>query len=176
MNKVSKELLHELYTVRGEPMHKIASELGIAVGSVYNYMKKYGIESREPHKGMSGKHHTQDTRDRIGAKHRGKIVSAESRKKMAMSHKDGGIGFKKKRTDGYICVYFPDHPKSTKDGYIMAHVLVMECLIGRWLHDDEVVHHKNKQRDDNRKENLQLMTFKEHASFHMKERHKRKVE
>ena len=50
----------------------------------------------------------------------------------------------------------------------------MEQHIGRYLKDDEVVHHKNKIRNDNRIENLQLMTFKEHASFHMKERRKSK--
>lgn len=46
----------------------------------------------------------------------------------------------------------------------------MEKKIGRNLKEDEVVHHKNHIRDDNRIENLQLMTFKEHASLHMKER------
>ena len=42
--------------------------------------------------------------------------------------------------------------------------------IGRYLEQDEVVHHINKKRNDNRIENLKLMTFKEHASLHMKER------
>ena len=93
---------------------------------------------------------------------------------MSESAKNGGIGHKKKRCDGYIAVYFPDHPNSTKDGYIMEHDLVMECLIGRHLKSDEVVHHINRVRDDNRKENLQLMTIKEHASFHMKERYELK--
>lgn len=89
---------------------------------------------------------------------------------MSESDKVGGIGHKKKRKDGYVYIYFPDHPKSTKDGYIMEHDLIMECLIGRHLKNNEVVHHKNKVRDDNRKENLQLMTKSEHASFHSKER------
>ena len=56
----------------------------------------------------------------------------------------------------------------------MEHDLIMECLIGRHLNDDEVVHHKNKIRSDNRKENLELMTFQEHARLHMLERHKNK--
>lgn len=56
----------------------------------------------------------------------------------------------------------------------MEHDLVMECIIGRHLKDDEVVHHKNKIRNDNRKENLELMTFKEHAALHMKERNELK--
>ena len=46
----------------------------------------------------------------------------------------------------------------------------MEQAIGRYVLPGEVVHHINHVRDDNRLENLQLMTFKEHAGLHMKER------
>lgn len=53
----------------------------------------------------------------------------------------------------------------------MEHDLVMECLIGRHLKDDEVVHHINEIKDDNRKCNLQLMTASEHMSYHAKKRH-----
>ena len=83
----------------------------------------------------------------------------------------GGIGHKKKRKDGYVYVYFPDHPKSNKDGYIMEHVLVMECIIGRHISEDEVVHHINHIRYDNRSVNLQLMTKKDHMRMHTLERH-----
>ena len=96
----------------------------------------------------------------------------EQKRKIADGHKKGGIGHKKKRSDGYISVYFPDHPRSSNDGYIMEHDLVMECLIGRHLKNDEVVHHKNRKKDDNRKENLQLMTKSEHTTFHLNERYK----
>lgn len=48
----------------------------------------------------------------------------------------------------------------------------MECYIGRWLKEKEVVHHINHKRDDNRIENLQLMTTSEHARLHMLERKK----
>ena len=80
-------------------------------------------------------------------------------------------GHEKLRDDGYIKVYVPDHPKATKDGYVMKHHLVMEQHIGRIIPDDHVVHHINHIRADNRIENLKLMTFKEHAGLHMKERH-----
>ena len=86
----------------------------------------------------------------------------------------GGVGHKKKRSDGYIAIYFPDHPCSTDEGYIMEHVLVMECAIGRHLKDDEVVHPINHKKDDNRLCNLKLMTFKEHAGLHMRERWQKK--
>lgn len=92
------------------------------------------------------------------------------KKKIRENHLIKGIGHKKIRKDGYVSIYFPDHPQSTKEGYIMEHILVMECNIGRWLKDNEVVHHKNHIRNDNRIENLQLMTFSEHARLHMLER------
>ena len=111
-----------------------------------------------------------EAREKISKAHKEKKITESTRKKMSESAKVGGIGHEKKRCDGYISIYFPDHPKSNKDGYIMEHDLVMECIIGRHLKDDEVVHHKNKIRNDNRKENLELMTFKEHAALHMKER------
>lgn len=87
-----------------------------------------------------------------------------------MQKKQGGIGHKKKRSDGYVFIYFPDHPMSTKDGYVMEHDLVMEALIGRHLKGNECVHHINEIRDDNRKENLMLMTKSEHMSLHSKKR------
>lgn len=178
LNKVDMETLYELYVVHQKPMHIIANELGIAIGTVFNYLKKYEIETRNQKETftMKGRKLPKEQCERISKMHKGKVLSEETRKKISDANKKGGIGHKKKRDDGYISIYFPDHPKSTKDGYIMEHILVMECLIGRHLKDDEVVHHKNGIRHDNRKENLQLMTFDEHLRLHIKERQKRKVE
>lgn len=49
------------------------------------------------------------------------------------------------------------------------HRLVMQAHLGRKLGSDEVVHHINHDRLDNRLENLQVMTRTEHFNEHKKE-------
>lgn len=52
------------------------------------------------------------------------------------------------------------------DRSIKEHIKIMEEFIGRKLNSDEVVHHKNEDKLDNRIENLQLMTRGEHSRLH----------
>ena len=170
MNKRTpeKEELEQLYA-SGYSMNEIASLLDMAIGKIHKYFVIYEIEPR--------KHLNERAKEKISRANKGKAnrkgykASEETKRKMSEAKTVKGIGHKKKRCDGYIAIYFPDHPKSTSEGYIMEHDLIMECFIGRWLKDDEVVHHKNKIRDDNRIENLQLLTKSEHSRLHMSERH-----
>jgi len=62
---------------------------------------------------------------------------------------------------GYIMVYSPENQNANKKGYIPEHRLVMEKLLGRELRPNETVRHKNKVKDDNRLNNLELVVLGE---------------
>ncbi len=66
------------------------------------------------------------------------------------------------KSGGYILVKRPDHPRANSKGYVGQHSLVMEEHIGRCLKEDEVCRHINGVKDDNRIENLQLLTETQH--------------
>lgn len=174
----SKELLIEEYSIKKKTIKEIANDHGYAVGTIFNYLKKYGIETRKEMSeeikqkmSLSRKGKTFRSGFKLSEEHKRHI--SESKKRMWRSPTEYG-GHMRKRPDGYIKVYVPDHPFASKDGYVMEHILVMEKHIGRYITRDEVVHHINHIRDDNRIENLRLMTFKEHAGLHMKERWEKK--
>lgn len=60
--------------------------------------------------------------------------------------------------DGYALVTAsPNHPHARQDGSILEHRLVMECRLGRYLEEWELVHHKNGNRQDNQIGNLELL-------------------
>lgn len=70
-------------------------------------------------------------------------------------------------SDGYVYEYVPNHPDAVKaKGYVLQHRLVMEQKLGRPLRPNEVVHHMNEVKDDNRPENLELHDRSTHMKHH----------
>jgi len=67
--------------------------------------------------------------------------------------------------EGYQCVFLPNHPRAKKSGYVSKQYIVMEQYSGPIL-QDEVVHHINEDRTDNRIHNLMLMSDSNHKRHH----------
>lgn len=75
-------------------------------------------------------------------------------------------GGKTTNYSGYIYIEQSKHPFA-HNGYIKRSRFVMEKHIGRYLLPEEVVHHINSIKNDDRLENLQLFTNQsEHMKFH----------
>lgn len=120
----------------------------------------------------------------------GRKASLETRIKMRETHKRIGVpwligktypreekhwnykgGFirkgNKKQPDGYWYIKKYNHPRANNRGYVKRAVLVMEKHLGRYLKPEEIVHHKNKIKTDDRIENLELFpNSSKHARYH----------
>ena len=73
-------------------------------------------------------------------------------------------------SDGYIHVLIPEHPRADNNGYVKRAHLIAEKTLGRYLCPEEITHHKNEKRGDDRPENIDAMTNGEHTYLHNKQR------
>ncbi len=86
----------------------------------------------------------------------------------------------KNKATGYIIMQLqPDdvfYSMSRRRGYIPEHRLIMARHLGRCLHSWEIVHHRNHKRDDNRIENLQLVSDDKHKQITLLEQRIKQLE
>lgn len=71
--------------------------------------------------------------------------------------------------NGYIRMHAGNHPFSNGRKMISQHIMAMELHLQRPLTPLECVHHINENKQDNRLENLQLMTKAQHSKMHAQE-------
>lgn len=82
-------------------------------------------------------------------------TSTEGRKALPMEKNPAWKGGRRVNDDGYVEIRMPEHPYA-RHGYVLEHRLLMENKLGRYLLPTEVVHHRNKDKSDNRLRNLRL--------------------
>lgn len=68
--------------------------------------------------------------------------------------------------EGYIQVYNPKHPRSRDNGYVPEHInnYSKEGKIN--IPKNLVIHHKDGNKLNNSRKNLQLITRQEHTKIH----------
>ena len=75
-------------------------------------------------------------------------------------------GGKIKRKSGYVFIMDKNHPNCDSNGYVQEHRIIFEKYLKRYLKKNEIIHHINGIKDDNRKENLELKSVGEHTKLH----------
>lgn len=143
MRGISKERLSAMYHALEMSQGEIAAELGVTQGAVHYWMKRYNIPAR-----------TKDDGVRL----------ARQQNRFKNSNNPRWAGGKRRTRDGYILQLVPDHPLADSNGYVRQHHLVYHELVGpipKGFH----IHHKNGIKDDNRLENLELMSPEAHAQL-----------
>ena len=166
------ELMYKYYIENRLTIAETAKRFGLSAGKLYYLFRDegYALSRKWKHR------ESPESSMRRSIARKGKKLSDEQKKRIGERNSCSynglnGYGHTKMHNGGYVLVYVPKHPNAHSDGYAMFHTVVMERKIGRYLSENEVVHHINHDKTDNRIENLMLMDKREHLSMHMKERH-----
>lgn len=134
-----------------KPALQIANELGTTSGNVSDFMKRHGLRE------------AANVSDAVKTGIMKRIHERKFPVREDHPNWSGGTHMQ----NGYLKVLMPGHPSADSRGYVLEHRKVMEEHLGRALKPDEIVHHINYDKLDNRIENLQLMeNQQEHMQLH----------
>jgi hypothetical protein len=182
--EILKAKLSEMYWDQGKGLKMIAKEVGTSYASIQRLFNSLEIPRRGfTTKGLHpnvGRICSDETKERISAKHRGKKLSPEHREKVvsALDRWRSVYGAPKLENhpcwkggkiyrDGYVLMRNPNHPQAYKNGYVKRAILIAEEKLGRSLLEGEVTHHVNHIKDDDRPENIEVFSsHSEHTSLH----------
>ena len=130
--------------------------------------RKIGVAARG-NQNMKGKKQTEEAKEKIRLAGIGKTHTEETKLKLSEAKKGrlnpnwkGGM----QKVNGYVYELCPDHPNANSGGCVAKHRVIMEDYLGRYLESDEIPHHCNEIKNDNRIENLELILWADHTRHH----------
>ncbi len=143
----------------GDSIPDINKKTGIALSTLRFRLKRAGIlRSRADAVKLAGKQGKMSS-----TKGSTRVFTQEWKDNISKAKKGKGKGYSLKPS-GYVEITMGENKSRSE------HVVIMEQKIGRRIYANECVHHINGIRNDNRIDNLQLMTRSEHARLHALER------
>lgn len=151
--KINQEELRKLYCEQEYSTREIGKIFNCTRTAIRNNLKKFGIKIRTWKEANNTERHIMKNSGKNHPNWKGGIMHRE----------------------GYVLIKKRDHPRARKDGYVKRARLVAEEMLGRYLYLDEIPHHKNEIRNDDRPENIDIITNGEHKSFHNKNRKKEAI-
>ena len=147
----NKNWLYQKYIKEKLSSNKIGKMTGVKSSAIRCFLMKFGIPIRSCSEGM-----------KLWHKNHPGVFGGEGNPNWK-----GG-----QRIDarGYVRILMPEHPKADMQGYVRRSHSVVEENLGKYLCQDEVTHHKNKIKDDDNSENIEVFTRANHTSFHNRRR------
>lgn len=152
---LTEEELRQMYWNDGLSVRDISVITGLSQSGINHLFRAYGIERRTLSESIK---HARSVKKSsyVGRKQTpeeiAKRVASRKRNNTPRGVSDNGRGYLR-YTIG------PHHGR-------LVHIVVMEEHIGRRLCPNECAHHINGNKQDNRIENLRLMTIGEHSTLH----------